>query len=73
MRNLGFQLPSVSSINRWLPVKNYTAGFNNEEAIFNIRQQLSDIEDDQMLYACISFDEMHCRGELEYNLTESMV
>lgn len=67
LRKIGLYLPSASSISRWLPVKNYTAGFNNEEAILNIRQQLSDIQDDKILYACISFDEMHCRGDLYYN------
>lgn len=67
MRELGFQLPSPSSLHRWLPVKQYLPGFSNKEAIFNFKFQLSELNCDSAKYAVITFDEMHCRAELEYN------
>lgn len=34
LRKQGFKLPADSTISRWLPIKNFTAGFKNKEATF---------------------------------------
>lgn len=66
LRAMEFVLPSPSSINRWLPIKSFLPGLGNKEAIYNLNIQLSGFEDN-MKFACITFDEMRCRSELEYN------
>lgn len=67
LRDMRFTLLSPTSINRWLPIKDFLSGFDNKEAIFNLRRQLADFDNDIMKYSCITFDEVHCRPELEYN------
>lgn len=66
LRSMGFFLPSPTSINRWLPIKNVLPGFVNKEAICNLNTQLSSFNELQK-YACKTFDEIRCRPELEYN------
>lgn len=60
-------MPSPSSINRWIPIPDFLPGFANKEAIYNFKIQMAGFDDESSKYACISFDEMHCRSELEYN------
>lgn len=67
LRNIGLSLPTSTSISHWLPVKTYKAGFSNKEAFYNIKMELSKYPGEKERYACLTFDEIHCRAELEYN------
>lgn len=66
MRNtLEFNLPSQSSLNRWIPLKNLQPGFNIS-LLTNLKNQILKMTDDEKLCS-ILMDEIKIKKELTYN------
>lgn len=63
--NLGFTLPSKSSLHRWAPLKKLRPGFN-PELLANLKNIISSM-DDISKEAVILFDEVAIRKDLVYN------
>lgn len=67
LREIGFDLPCKTTINRWIPIKNVDFGINMDifEQI-NAKFQDPNIPDEDKVCAIVE-DEIHIRSELEYN------
>lgn len=71
LRKLGFTLPSPSSLNRWLPIETMTPGFNIP-LLAKMKEQFVNV-DSKIRKAVLTFDEMHCRSDLEYNIKLDLI
>lgn len=68
---LQFNLPSLSSLQRWIPVKNLVPGFNTN--VLNLIRSRVNTMDDLSRNAVLVFDEVSIRRDLKYNSVEDQI
>lgn len=71
--NLKFQLPSASSLHRWLPIDSVQPGINGK--LFEVLKKKFTNESTTAAekLAVLVFDEIHIRSELEYNSRKDLI